>query len=204
MVLGAITIQSIFLPSVKEFSVSGVLGQTEWLKISNPDYDYVKFEPVEDLKALAVYSAVTAPPEVMPWKKATRSFQTITSQGVPLAKMSWLAIIALAAWLALLSFGVWGIVCNEMARPLGLALLCFLAGQIVLHCLYGYPTFLYAGNYFPALLAIAAFGCFTPARRIVLALAILFIIVGGPSNAQQFLSSAAMAHKIVDGPNLKH
>ena len=72
-----------------------------------------------------------------------------------------------------------------------------LLGQMVLHSVYGNPTFLYAPHFLPLLVALAALSWFTPVRWPALALAAVVCVAGGVSNVQTFQSAAALANQVI-------
>jgi len=77
------------------------------------------------------------------------------------------------------------------------ALLLFMAGQLVLHLVYGNITFLYSADFLPVLVCFSAFGTFTPYRNWSYAAAILFVLFAGFNNLQQFHRAVAMGTEIV-------
>lgn len=97
-------------------------------------------------------------------------------------------------WLALLSAGAAEAWRRRRATALPLVLSLFLAGQLGLHFIYGRETFLYALDYFPALLLLAAFSLTDgPAwrRSATRAAAVVLIVLAGASNLRSFRASVA-------------
>ena len=97
----------------------------------------------------------------------------------------------------MLSAGVWGGVVYRPGRRVFLALSTFGLGQVALHLAYGDVIFLYALHFFPILLAIAAFGWFSPARLLSFFAALVFLVAGGLSNLQQFRAATEMAQVLI-------
>ncbi len=76
-----------------------------------------------------------------------------------------------------------------------------------MYVIYGEITFLYAGNFFPALMLLTAFGWFTPVRTAVLGTALAFTLFAGINNHVEFqravrMSSAIAAHLAATGEAL--
>ncbi|HEX8172749.1 MAG TPA: hypothetical protein VF824_19585 [Thermoanaerobaculia bacterium] len=92
-------------------------------------------------------------------------------------------LIATILWLALLALGAAGVA--RLAPPLRWTLLLTLAGQLVLHILYGDETFLYAMHFVPLLVVLAACSLRTRARKIALALAALFVVTAAVNNVRE-------------------
>jgi len=111
-----------------------------------------------------------------------------------------LSLLAAVLWGALLLVGVWSLWRVREHRSMRLFLACFLAGQLALHLLYGNETFLYAPNFLPALIVLAAFGAMSPLRRVVVPVALLLAVTNALNNGSQwwratrFLSDNARYH----------
>ena len=111
---------------------------------------------------------------------------TLTVQAVWPGSAGIWGIAAAVQWLALLGLGVWGMWSHAHHRRLRIVLGLTLAGQLLLHCLYGRETFLYACHFGPLLVVVAAGAVLSPARRIALLLAVGLLVCAGVNNTQQF------------------
>ena len=112
-------------------------------------------------------------------------YQLLTQRSWPGSGSVW-GIPAVLIWLALLGCGAWATWHLPQHRPFTRVLLLALAGQLVLHLVYGEETFLYALHFLPLLLVLAAMGTFTRARPIVLSLAGILLLLLLLNNMQVF------------------
>ena len=97
-----------------------------------------------------------------------------------------LSLLSAVLWGALLLVGVWSLWRVREHRSMRLFVACFLAGQLALHLLYGSETFLYAPNFLPALIVLAAFGAMSPLRRVVVPVALLLVVTNAVNNGSQW------------------
>jgi hypothetical protein len=93
---------------------------------------------------------------------------------------------ATVAWLAMLGLGVRAAMRRSRSERIWLVLLLGLTGQLALHTIYGSETFLYSLHWTPLLVAVAAAATLTPARPVVMTLAVIVMVAGGANNAAQF------------------
>ena len=107
---------------------------------------------VSRARAYLVHSMVM--PRIAEVRKPGRSM-IMSVQAVPVARDP-LGLIAVGCWLLLLGAGVRQWVA-EAARPSARALGLLVAGQFGLYMLYGTETFLYALNFVPPLILVAAY-----------------------------------------------
>jgi hypothetical protein len=96
-----------------------------------------------------------------------------------------ISLVSAVLWGALLLIGLLSLVRVREHRAMRLFLATFLAGQIALHLLFGNETFLYAPNFLPALIVLAALGALSPWRRIVVAIAGLLVVTNIFNNGSQ-------------------
>jgi len=92
--------------------------------------------------------------------------------------------IALVAWGALFAAGVWAIAMLRTFKALRFVLVLSVAGQLALHLFYGNESFLYALNWLPLLVAIAALATRTRLRWFSLIAALIFIVCGAYHNVK--------------------
>lgn len=99
--------------------------------------------------------------------------------------------VAVAGWLGLLVAGWHAARRSLRSQRFGAVVVLFLLGQLALHAVYGRETFLYALDYLPALVALAALGTRGPHRRAVLAATEAVAAAAGVTNVRQFQRAAA-------------
>jgi hypothetical protein len=83
--------------------------------------------------------------------------------------------VALAAWVAMFATGLWALWKIERLRNFRLVLALGMAGQLLLHMLYGNESWLYSLDWLPLLATAAALGSLTRLRWLSLTAAIVFI-----------------------------
>lgn len=108
-------------------------------------------------------------------------------------------LVGIAAWLAMIGTGIAGGIAARGHRAVFVATVAFLGGQLALHLVYGNLTFLYAANFFPAAILLAAFSWHTTFRIFALGATAVFILAAGISNLQHFQAAAAIANSILAG-----
>jgi hypothetical protein len=97
-------------------------------------------------------------------------------------KLTTSGTIALVAWIILLTAGAWAAVSMRSLGKFRLILGLGIAGQLLLHMLYGNESFLYALNWLPLLVTVAALSTLTRLRWMSLAAAIVFIVSAAHHN----------------------
>jgi hypothetical protein len=85
-------------------------------------------------------------------------------------------------------------------RPLAIVLGGTLAGQSMLHAVYGEESFLYTLQTVPVLIVAASFAVQTRARRVAIALAAIFIVAAGMNNGRQFTRALELAASVRANP----
>src|SRR5882757_1400843 len=109
----------------------------------------------------------------------------LTFQHAALAPLDFLKVTALVSWLCLLGFAGWVLVRLPQYPRFRAMLALSIAGQIVLHLLYGGETFLYALDWLPLFITAAALATLTRWRPAVLAAAVTFAVTAGMHNSAQ-------------------
>lgn len=111
-------------------------------------------------------------------------------------EVGWLGMVGLVGWSALLALGAW----SAWASRSNMALLCalILAGQFVLHIVFGEETFLYTLHVQPLLVILAAEVTFTRWRLFGLALASVVSVCAGINNYEQFEFAVQAARDLDD------
>jgi len=100
-------------------------------------------------------------------------------------------VAATAAWLGLVALGVYGLYTRCQQRAFRIVLGLTVAGQFLLHLVYGLETFTYACHFGPLLVIVSALATITPARRVALLLVLALIPCVAVNNAQQFARARA-------------
>src|SRR6185312_14809580 len=96
------------------------------------------------------------------------------------------AMLATVLWGVLLAMGSWAL-CFMRGHPrLRLTLGLTVAGQLVLHLIYGHETFLYAMHFAPLLVIVAALSTLTRARWIAVTVGAVVLLLAAVNNAAQF------------------
>lgn len=96
-----------------------------------------------------------------------------------------------AAWAVLLGVGLWALMRGEGRRRFRICLGSLLAGQLVLHLLYGDETFLYALHAAAILVPLAALGATTRLRPLVLTLLLVLLPLALANNLREFNRASA-------------
>jgi len=187
--------QSIFPESRLFFVPRSIVKEVKWTMNT-----YTRdWRPDRNVRAALVSSAVApAPIEGMHVQN------DIASPIVDNQSSSWTAyttpgFVAVACWLALFGTGIVGGIRDTRRRAVFFGAGAFVAGQLALHLIYGEVTFLYVAHFFPAMVLIAAFSWFSPARLLAVVAAAIFIVAGGWANLIAFEEAAQMANTLVVG-----
>jgi hypothetical protein len=100
-------------------------------------------------------------------------------------------VAATALWAALLGSTLVGLCTSGGNRRIRVVLGATIAGQVLLHLLYGEETFLYALHLAPLLILAAALAAASAWRRAILALAVALAFTGAVNNAWQLRTALA-------------
>ena len=101
--------------------------------------------------------------------------------------------LAVASWLILLALSVVTVFFEGRLTRTLLAISGFLAGQIVLHILYGDITFLYAADFFVVMMVFAAQGAMGRWKGLHRVALSCFIVTGAVANSHTLLKTTSMA-----------
>ena len=179
------------------FDPANLSREQQWTQPALQKSGMMQWNPAANLRSLLLYGAVAPPPEEISRKDSWHQYKAVDNQSVSAWQYTPLALVAVAAWIVLLTFGLWGAAKHKAGKPAFFALATFIVGQFAMHLVYGDVTFLYSLHFFPALLGIAAFGWFSPARMVSLAAALVFLVAGATSNLQQFCTATDIARTLV-------
>jgi hypothetical protein len=196
LVAGIALIQKIVFPESAVFFRPGVVYREKgFMQIGMEGNGYLRsWSPVQNIRSVLVTSAVAPPPALEDDAIPAGVFRLVSNQHAPLTR-SLVGSGAIACWAALLVIGLWGAWRALGHRAVALSVGSYMLFQLAMHSVYGDVTFLYAANFFPALLTLAALGWLTPLRRYATSAAIGFIILAGANNYDQFIAAARMANE---------
>jgi hypothetical protein len=140
------------------------------------------WRPSANLRSIYVTTVVGMPAYVVPEK-----FQRITTsnQNSTFPEGEITPPIAAAAWVLLFLMGVWGAVRRQEIRLPMIGISLMLLFQSALHAIYGEVTSLYALNFLPLVVIVAACAWFAPLRQASVALACTVIVFGGMNNERR-------------------
>jgi hypothetical protein len=173
------------------FNPSGLIAETEWTQSSMEKREELAQRSLGDnLRSIAL-STIIAPPPYLDLNSNGDPVR-VSNQVMQWSRMSTAAVAASMGWSLLLCLGVWGAIRRSPQRAVAVALGLMLAGQAALHGIYGYPTFLYSAHFLPILMTLAAFAWFTPARRLMPALALVVAGLAAAVNFPNFLEATAL------------
>lgn len=139
---------------------------------------------------------VVPEPEVVHEPTEQGVFTMVTNQFVPLAAFGWNGAAVVALWVALLAAGVSAVIVEPRLRRFGLPLMAYAGFQVAFHTVYGEIAFLYAADTLPVMMALAALGWFSPWRRGIVPLLVLFVPLAATVNETRFLAAARLSHAI--------
>lgn len=118
-------------------------------------------------------------------------FPKMTIQGSAAGSGSPWGAVTVGLWAALLGLGFWSLFSLKSLGKFRWVLGLTLLGQLILHLLYGAETFLYALDFAPVLLAIAALSTLTRFRGLALVFVVLVTIGAGANNIVQYQQAIA-------------
>jgi hypothetical protein len=155
-----------------------------------------QWTPTENVRSVLVTSAVVPPAVVEDADTPVGVFRLVNNQHSSILSSSLAGLVGVGCWLFLLGAGVWGAWRDKTRRAVAIPIAAYLVFQLGIYVVYGEITFLYAGNFFPALMLLAAFGCFTPLRNAVVGAALAFTIFAGINNHLEFQRALRMSSEI--------
>lgn len=100
-------------------------------------------------------------------------------------KLTAFGLIALVAWATMLGAGAWAMFKVQHLKKFRLFLIVALVGQLTLHLLFGNETFLYALDWMPLLVTVAALATLTRLRWVTIAAALVFIVSASQHNLSE-------------------
>lgn len=152
VVTGFAIIQKVVMPSSALFFFPRVwFGETKFVAEKRD------WSPIENLRAMVLTSAVAPVPAMEDDPTDYGVFRLVSNQHSS-AIGSAVGGGAVICWAFLLASGVWGAWRTASHRAVAMSVGSFVLFQLALHTVYGDITFLYAANFFPALLVLVALG----------------------------------------------
>ncbi len=106
-------------------------------------------------------------------------------QHSPIASSGAWGVAATIAWAALVASALAGLASSRGNDRVRFVLFATLAGQVLLHLLYGEETFLYSVHVAPLLVLTAALGSVSRWRRVILVIAIVLACTAAVNNVRQ-------------------
>lgn len=174
-------IQKLLIPSSKLF----FLGSREELMYVNRQESGGIFEK---LAALLLHGF--AMPQIDVKAVGQGSLAMLSVQFARPSSGSVYGIPALLLWGCLLGIGIWGAFRVKGRVVLVRVIAITIAGQVVLHLLYGEETFLYALNLMPVLIALAMLGRFAPCGIVAPWIAVAAMTFGFANNLAAFSAAS--------------
>ncbi|MBD1909873.1 MULTISPECIES: hypothetical protein [unclassified Leptolyngbya] len=188
--IAAITVIMV-IPSIRGYLVEELGQELQYI------FPVFAGGPFIILRSIFAHTIVMPAPQLLinSWHPETGLLLLLTQMSAAGSGSSWGAI-AVGLWMALLGLGFWGFFRSREHTKFRLVLGLSLAGQVLLHLIYGEETFLYSLHFLPLLILVAAWSVFTRARVVALVLAGLLVATLAANNIQQFESAAATLNSL--------
>ena len=194
--VGALIQRAIMPPAPVFFNPRVIFQEKAFTQIELEKHGLQRWSLADDARSVLLTSAVAPPPRLEDDPTPFGVFRLVTNQHSP-PTQSLVGAGAIVCWIFLLGVGLWGAWRTLSHRAVALAVGSFALFQLAMHLVYGEITFLYALNFFPALLTLAAFGWLTPLRKYVTCAAFAFAVLAGINNYGQFLTTVRLVNEIV-------
>jgi hypothetical protein len=193
--------QKLIFPSSRLFFDPRIVGEVRFVGAYEEIRGTGEWQPLANLRSMLLFSAVAPTPMRVELREQGVVKTVVSNQKSSLGGYGPGGIAAAALWAVVLGLGLRGLWGAAVSRRPGVALAlgAFGAGQVALHLVYGSITFLYAAHYFPAFMAIAAFGALTSAGLLAALPAAAFAVLAGYNNWHQFVQAAWLLGYLVAG-----
>jgi hypothetical protein len=142
--------------------------------------------PLRVISGLIFHPMIMPDIQIIPSNRGLPDWPLLTVQFSSPGSGSPFGIVAVILWSMLLLIGFWALMSNKVDVRLKLFLMLTLAGQFMLHLVYGKETFLYALHLLPFWIVIVALGSLTRFRIASLCLASALIFLIAANNSLQF------------------
>ena len=163
--VGALIQRAIMPPAPVFFNPRVIFQEKAFTQIELEKHGLQRWSLADDARSVLLTSAVAPPPRLEDDPTPFGVFRLVTNQHSPPTE-SLVGAGAIVCWIFLLGVGLWGAWRTLSHRAVALAVGSFALFQLAMHLVYGEITFLYALNFFPALLTLAAFGWLNSATQI--------------------------------------
>ena len=175
----------VFIWAVQKF----LYPSSEFFLVFAEELEYIGLEeyggPLERARSFLVHAIITPDILVMPNQHGS-SWPYLSIQFAGIGSAGGLALAATVVWAVFLIAGTRVAFSATAQRPLLRAVLLVIAGQFLLHMVYGDETFLYSLNWTPLLVFLAALTSLTRHRPYFLTVSVLLLITIAVSNFQQW------------------
>jgi hypothetical protein len=166
-------------------AVAGTLWvpKAEFIGMNRHDGTYINlpsFTRVKEVGRVFLFDSMVMP-EPLTIENSFFTHPVLSVQRAGFSRQSTTGAAGLILWAALLAIGVLGLR-NSQNEVIRTVIPGFLAGQFLLHWIYGIETFLYCADWIPALVLLAAMGVKTRARPVVLLLAAALAVTAVSNN----------------------
>lgn len=162
----------------------------------------VKFEETQSPHPIAAFVGVFSHTIVMPaisFVESPMGTRDLSVQNAWPGSSGPVGVVATVLWAAVLAIGAREAARKAHATPFRTLLLAVLAGQVLLHAIFGRETFLFSIQVVPLLTAVAAYGCLGHRRALVLALTGALLVMATVNNWRQLdKASSLAAQRIAD------
>jgi hypothetical protein len=156
-----------------------------------------EWTPLENLRSVMITSAVAPAPQLDSQTEGAETVTFVNNHHSSFSSYGILGGVAVLSWLVMLVCGAYGGWVDKSRRPVFASVTLFIVMQILLHLVYGEPTFLYSAHFAPALVLFSGFGWFSPYRKISVLAAMAFVVFGGIANVEQFHAAVRMVNDLV-------
>ena len=142
--------------------------------------------PLNVLKVFFLDGIMMPAIDVTYWPAIFSYLPVMSIQGSLPGSGTSLGLYGVFAWGLLLGLGLWALLFLKQQFRFRIALGLTLLGQLMLHMLFGWETFLFSIHFVPLLVVIAALSTLTRARLVALSLAGAVTVFAGINNFIQF------------------
>lgn len=171
-------VQSALFPNA-----GGFLNVRQELMYSVANSDKAQLAPVNRLLAMFDHVLVAPDVQILPQNEPLAPFK-LSYQSLQVANGP-VAAVALAGWLGLLGLGVWSMARGRVRKDLAVGVGAVLAGNVLLHLVYGEEVFLYAMHFVTLFALIVGFATRGP-RWLIVPVIVATATASHVNNSQHF------------------
>ena len=194
-----ITINAFFMVAILWTLQKSLFPSAEFFTVLDEEANYVLLEEsgglLDKIRVFFTHSmlmpevAVQDNPLTDKWPLLSIQFAKIGSTGA-------IGLVGIIIWLSLLLYGVISIVKDNRNDKFRLVLGLTIAGQLLLHLVYGDETFLYSLHWLPLLVILSSYGARTSLRPIVIAGTVVLLGIAASNNLGQFDHVTRILHSL--------